>query len=96
MVPMNPVGYHNGRQDLVGHLDQGMDKNEFLIALSESEKTDFGRIEFSQQTEEQQVFSAIWDLESEVNNGGFEQYFCNLGGDTANFVPTALERIGAH
>ena len=38
----------------------------------------------------------IWDLESAVNNGGFEQYFCEYSGETANFAPTALARIEAH
>jgi hypothetical protein len=73
-----------------------MDKNGFLIGLSESERTDFGRIDFAEQPEEQKVFSAIWELESQVNNGGFEQYFSNSGGETAYFAPAALERIGAH
>jgi hypothetical protein len=73
-----------------------MNKNMFLITLSESERTDFGRIEFARQSEEQKVFSAIWGLESQVNNGGFEQYFCNPGGEVANFAPIALARIGAH
>lgn len=73
-----------------------MDKNQFLIALSESDRTDYGRVEFSQQPDEQKVFSAIWALESEVNNGGFEQYFGNASGETASFAPVALQRIGAN
>jgi hypothetical protein len=36
-----------------------MDKNGFLIDLSESERTDFGRIDFAKQPEVQQVFSAL-------------------------------------
>jgi hypothetical protein len=72
-----------------------MDKNAFLIELSESDRTDFGRVDFKEQTEEQQVFSAIWELESQVNNGGFTQYFQSAEGHTANFAPTALRRIGA-
>jgi PIN domain nuclease of toxin-antitoxin system len=73
-----------------------MDKNKFLIDLSESARTDFGRVDFSQQSDEQQVFSAIWELESQVNNGGFEQYFSSESCETADFAPTALRRIGAH
>lgn len=72
-----------------------MDKNAFLIALSESDRTDFGRVEFSDQSEEQQVFSAIWELESQVNNGGFAQYFQSEEGYTANTAPSALRAIGA-
>ena len=72
-----------------------MNKNNYLIALSESEHTDFGRVEFANQSEAQKVFSAIWALESQVNNGGFLQYFISSDGDTANFAPSALRRIGA-
>jgi len=72
-----------------------MDKNEFLIALSESERTQLGRVAFADQDEHQKVFSAIWALESQVNNGGFSQYFVSSDGDTAEFAPRALRAIGA-
>src|SRR5438552_3595981 len=72
-----------------------MDKNSFLIGLSESERTDFGRVDFSDQPVPQRVFSAIWALESQVNNGGFVQYFGSWDGETANFAPTAHRTIGA-
>lgn len=39
-----------------------MDKNHFLINLSESKRTDFGRVDFAAQSEAQKVFSAIWSL----------------------------------
>jgi hypothetical protein len=73
-----------------------MNKNRFLIELSESDRTLFGRVEFCDQPESQQVFSAIWEMESQVNNGGFAQYFASADGHTANFAPSALRRIGAH
>jgi Domain of unknown function (DUF4375) len=73
-----------------------MDKNDFLIDLSESTRTYFGRVDFDSQSEAQKVFSAIWTLESEVNNGGFLQYFENDRGETISFVVTALKRIGAN
>ena len=72
-----------------------MDKNGILIALSESDKTKFGKDDFSTQSFPQKVFSSIWALESEVNNGGFSQYFANLSSETAGFVTEALEAIGA-
>ena len=72
-----------------------MNKNKILIDLSESEKTRFGKEEFAQQSLPQQVFSAIWALESEVNNGGFSQYFLNGSAESASFVVKALETIGA-
>ena len=72
-----------------------MNKNNYLIDLSESEHTDFGRIDFADQSEPQKVFSAIWALESQVNSGGFLDYFISSDFDTANFAPTALRSIGA-
>lgn len=72
-----------------------MDKNYYLIELSASPKTDFGKREFAAQCYEQKVFSAIWELESLVNNGGFQGYFGN-GAETASFAPTALLAIGAY
>lgn len=52
-----------------------MNKNEMLISLSESKKSDFGKKDFLKQSKEQKVFSTIWSLESEVNNGGFYSVF---------------------
>jgi hypothetical protein len=54
-----------------------MNKNGILIDLSESKKTRFGKEVFVGQSLPQKVFSAIWAVESEVNNGGFSQYFLN-------------------
>ena len=70
-------------------------KNELLIDLSESDRTEFGRVPFDEQAEEHKVFSAVWALESQVNNGGFLQYFASGDGDTAEFAPRALRTIGA-
>lgn len=72
-----------------------MDKNALLIDLSESERTMFGRVDFDEQPPEQQVFSAIWELESQVNNGGFAQLFSAVDGHSANSAPRALRTIGA-
>ena len=72
-----------------------MDKNSYLIGLSESERTDFGRVDFAAQSYEQQVFSAIWALESQVNNGGFILFFDNEEPLVVSFAPLALHAIGA-
>ena len=72
-----------------------MNKNEILIDLSQSEKTKSGKEDFALQSAPQKVFSAIWDVESEVNNGGFSQYFFNNSNESAPFVVQALETIGA-
>ena len=70
------------------------DKNGILIALSESDKTMFGG-RFDTQSTAQKVFSAVWSVEAEVNNGGFSQYFLNDSCETAGFVAEALDTIGA-
>jgi hypothetical protein len=62
-------------------------KNHILIGLSESDKTQFGKQDFAQQSTPQKVFSSIWALESEVNNGGFPQYFLNDSCETAHLSP---------
>jgi Domain of unknown function (DUF4375) len=72
-----------------------MNKNKILINLSESEMTKVGREDFSEQSFPQKVFSAIWEVEAEVNNGGFSQYFLNSSAESASFVVAALEEIGA-
>ena len=72
-----------------------MDKNGILIALSESDRTKYGKEDFSAQSNPQRVFSAIWAVEAEVNNGGFSQYFLNESCETAGFVVEALEAVGA-
>jgi hypothetical protein len=72
-----------------------MDKNCILIELSSSEQTDFGKKAFLDQSLPQKVFSAIWAVESEVNSGGFSQYFWNESCETVPFIVEALEAIGA-
>ena len=72
-----------------------MTKNEILIGLSESERTKFGKEDFALQSFPQKVFSSIWAIESEVNNGGFSQFFLNSSSETVPFVADALDTIGA-
>jgi hypothetical protein len=71
------------------------EKDRFLIALADSDRTDHGQVPFEEQNEPQRVFSAIWDLESGVNNGGFHGYLSNSTGDSAALAPSALRQIGA-
>jgi uncharacterized protein DUF4375 len=72
-----------------------MFKGQILINLSASDKTKFGKEDFASQSLPQKVFSALWSVESEVNNGGFWQYFFKDGNETAWFLVEALEIIGA-
>jgi hypothetical protein len=57
--------------------------------------TKVGKEEVSDQSLPQNVFSAIWEVEFEVNNGGFSQYFLNDSVESASFVVSALEQISA-
>jgi len=72
-----------------------MDKNAFLIGLSVRRSIALGGVAFAEQPESQQVFSAIWELESQVNNGGFDQYFRNSDSDVIAHAPVALRAIRA-
>jgi Domain of unknown function (DUF4375) len=72
-----------------------MDKNAILIKLSTSDRTSFGKQDFLTQSAPQKVFSAIWAVEAEVNNGGFSQYFFNSSCETAGFVAEALDAVEA-
>jgi hypothetical protein len=72
-----------------------VDKNTYLIELSESPRTSFGREPFRVQSEAQRVFTTIFGLQSEVNSGGFGQYFAGSEGETASFAPAAMRMIGA-
>lgn len=42
-----------------------------------------------------QVIYMLWQYESEVNNGGFSQYYINSSKDFYKHIPGALELIGA-
>ena len=72
-----------------------LNKNDYLIELSSGPNTEFGNIGFAVQAEPQKVFSAIWELEGQVNNGGFSQFFINVEVGLIHFTPEALRRIGA-
>lgn len=69
-------------------------KDAVLIALSEGDRSDFGRVSFAAQSPDQQVFSAIWALESAVNTDGFASYFAS-DEDSIPFAAQALDIIGA-
>lgn len=73
-----------------------MDRNRWLIGLSVNPGTRFWKVPFSQLTDAEKIFASIWELEAEVNNGGFSQYYFNSAGDNSPFASAALREIGAH
>jgi uncharacterized protein DUF4375 len=49
----------------------------------------------SELTAAERHFACVWQLEAEVNNGGFHQYYFNSAGDFALDTAEALDAIGA-
>jgi hypothetical protein len=52
-------------------------------------------IGFTKLSEPEKAFFCVWNLEGEVYNGGFEQYYHNPSGDYAAEAVGALQAIGA-
>jgi hypothetical protein len=72
-----------------------MKMNRRLIRLAESPNIRFWRVDYDQLSSPERVFGLIWELESEVNNGGFHQYFLNSTGALAPHIVEALKAVGA-
>ena len=54
-----------------------------------------GKVGYDSLNRPEQVFVCIWELEADVNNGGFDQYYFNDAGDRALNAVESLEAIGA-
>lgn len=72
------------------------DVNERIVALSEyvAEKCHFG-IKMNALSQPERVFFIAQNVEMEVNNGGFSQFFYNSSGDFAGEMTEAFQAIGA-
>jgi hypothetical protein len=94
--PVAPAS-NNGNPSAGAHTDTGhlaaTENERRLIRLSETGR--FSELDFDKLSEPERVFQAIYELEADVNNGGFHQYFFNSSGDTAFAVEEALTAIGA-
>lgn len=71
------------------------ERESYLIALSDKVVPLIWESPPVEMTEPERVFVCVWQLEAEVNNGGFAQYYTNSSGDLAADAPAALEAIGA-
>jgi hypothetical protein len=69
--------------------------NRRLIRLSEDRDVGFWAVDYEALPEPKRVFRAIWELEAQVNNGGFHQYFWNASASTVPGIWDALQAIGA-
>jgi len=70
--------------------------NNFIIAMFGwvSEKCEYGE-KIEKLSAEEKIFFLNQELETQVNNGGFHQYFFNSGGNFACETVDALTTIGA-
>jgi hypothetical protein len=66
-----------------------------LIRLSEDRDVGFWAVDYDALPEPKRVFRAIWELEAQVNNGGFHQYFWNTSAWAVPGITDALRAIGA-
>lgn len=69
---------------------------EMLIELSYGLSDKINRSGFESLSHAEKVMNSVYWLESEINNGGFEQYYFNSSGNYAVDTPTSLENIGAN
>jgi len=63
--------------------------------ISEEASRRYEALGFDGLTEPERVWIAVEELQMDVNNGGFDQYYFNSSGDTAWFASAALRTIGA-
>jgi hypothetical protein len=70
------------------------DSETFMISLSERLRP-IANKRFSDLSDPERVFILVWEIEAEVNNGGFNQFYFNSAGDRANQTAAALRKIGA-
>jgi hypothetical protein len=72
-----------------------VEREAFLLELSERIVPLVWEVPWSEVSSAKRIFISVWQLEAEVNNGGFHQYFWNSSGNLAADTPAALEAIGA-
>ena len=84
------------KPDIQALVDSG-DATTAVIELDDyvSQLCEFGE-RMDELSVPQRVFYLNQNLEREVNNGGFHQFFFNLSGDNAEETIGTLEAIGAH
>ncbi len=72
------------------------DETKIIIALSEYISAKVKKLGYQNLTDADKTFNYVYWLETEVNNGGFNQYFFNSAGDYAQDTVKALQDIGAN
>ncbi|MCI0340196.1 MAG: DMP19 family protein [Planctomycetales bacterium] len=72
-----------------------MTETEFLIKLSESTKTDFGKRPFTEQSGTQRIFTAVFGSAGAIMMDGIIGYFTNYDGESVPGVVEAYKSIGS-
>ena len=70
--------------------------SEIIFALQQKIDQKWARDGLASLTAAEKVFLCVDGIETEVNNGGFHQYFFNSAGDFALDVPAAFRAISAN
>jgi len=65
-----------------------------LLLFAESAR--FNAADYDMLSKAERAARCVWELEAEVNNGGFTQFFQNSSGEHAPDTPDTLRRIGAY
>ncbi len=68
---------------------------DIIIALHQKIDQKWARSDFDSLTKAEKVFLCVNEIENEVNNGGFDQYFLNSLGELVQDAPAAFRAIGA-
>jgi hypothetical protein len=72
-----------------------MTPTQFLIQLSESGRSDFGKKDIADQSYAQKVFTTIFGSSGAIMMDGFEGYFTNSDGESAHFAAEAYRLVGS-
>ncbi len=76
-------------------LENMSEELKFLITTSDKVFTRLKKIGFEGLGDAEKVFVCVWELEGQVNNGGFHQFFFNSSGEYSVEAVSAFEKIGA-
>jgi hypothetical protein len=66
-----------------------------LFKISDRVFDRYRKLGYEKLNDPEKVFHCIWQLEAEVNNGGFDQFYFNSEGDEVLDTVKSLEAIGA-
>jgi len=89
----NNFSLYRGRMPNLDSLLISEDINKSIIEIDNFTS---GFSDINELSNPQKIFHYVQELEREVNNGGFNQYFWNSSGDYAMDTVEALKAIGAN